>query len=114
MEQAQRREEEEVLRREKENDKVRAKIAYKEWRERKNEETRHRKKVERMEKRRQEMEEQEIRMARRKFVEEMKYRQSGGNQILLAYGLTKNLKKLDGNSGTRQRAKSAKGPRTEF
>lgn len=114
IENYQRKEQEEIERREKENLKVKAKIAYKEWRERKNEEARHKRKVDRMEKRRQEMEEQEIRMARRKLVKEMKYRQSGGgNQILLAYGLNKNLKKLDDESATKVRAKSAKGARYE-
>lgn len=38
--------------------KVMAKIAYKEWKERKNEEARHKRKVDRMEKRRQEIEEE--------------------------------------------------------
>lgn len=51
-------------------------------------------------------------MARRKLVKEMKYRQSGGNQILLAYGLNKNLRKLD-DSPPKVRAKSAKGARFE-
>ena len=41
--------------------KVMAKIAYKEWKERKMEEYRHMKKVEKMEKRRQLMDEHEIR-----------------------------------------------------
>ena len=41
-----------------EHDKVMAKIAYKEWKEKKSEEERHKRKLERMEKRRQEIEEQ--------------------------------------------------------
>jgi hypothetical protein len=45
--------------------KVLAKIAYKEWRERKNEEARHKRKVEKMEDRRQLQEQYEIREARR-------------------------------------------------
>ena len=40
------------------------------------------------------MEEQEIKMARRQMIMEMQNRQGGG-QILLAYGLNKNLKKLE-------------------
>lgn len=55
----------------KENMKVMAKIAYKEWKQRKTEEDRHMKKVERMEKRRQLMEEHEIKMQRRQMVKEM-------------------------------------------
>ena len=82
---------EEEQKKEKESMKIMARIAYKEWKERKTEELRHKKKVEKMEKRRQKMEEQEIKMARRQMVMEMKRRQGGG-QILLAYGLNKNLK----------------------
>ena len=82
-----------------------ARIAYKEWKERKTEESRHLKKVERMEKKRQRMEEQEIKMLRRQAVMEMKKRQGGGGQILLAYGLNKNLKQLE-------RAKSSKPRRS--
>ena len=82
---------EEEQKKDKDNMKIMARIAYKEWKERKTEELRHKKKVEKMEKRRQKMEEQEIKMARRQMVMEMKRRQGGG-QILLAYGLNKNLK----------------------
>jgi hypothetical protein len=53
------------------NKKVIAKIAYKEWKEKKNEEDRHKRKIERMEKRRQEIEEQQIRAERRQLVREM-------------------------------------------
>jgi hypothetical protein len=53
------------------------------------------KKVERMEKRRQLMEEHEIKMQRRQMVKEMQKRKGTGGQILLAYGLNKNLKQLD-------------------
>jgi len=56
-----------------------------------------------MEKRRQRMEDQEIKMARRQMVMEMQRRQGGGGQILLAYGLNKNLKQLE----KKNRAKSA-------
>ena len=46
-----------------------------------------------MEKRRERLEAQEEKMARRQRVIEMKRRQGGGGgQILLAYGLNKNLK----------------------
>ena len=45
--------------------KVMSKIAYKEWKERKTDEARHKKKIDKMERRRQKMEEQEIKMARR-------------------------------------------------
>lgn len=51
--------------------KVMAKIAYKEWKQRKTEEYRHMKKVERMEKRRQLMEEHEVKIQRRQMVKEM-------------------------------------------
>ena len=48
-----------------------------------------------MEKRRERLEAQEEKMARRSRVIEMKRRQGGGGgQILLAYGLNKNLKNL--------------------
>ena len=49
------------------------------------------------------MEDQEIKMARRQMVMEMQRRQGGGGQILLAYGLNKNLKQLE----KKNRAKSA-------
>jgi len=71
--------------------KIMARIAYKEWKERKAEETRHKKNVQRQEKQRKKMEEQEIKAARYDMVMEMKRRQGGG-QILLAYGINKNLK----------------------
>ena len=88
-----------------------ARIAYKEWKERKTEESRHKAKVDKMEKRRQKMEEQEIKMARRQMVMEMKRRQGGGGQILLAYGLNKNLKQLD--MANKNRAKSARPRRSK-
>lgn len=72
--------------------KVMAKIAYKDWKERKTEEERHKKRVAKMEKKRQKMEEQEVKMARRQMVMEMQNRQGARGQILLAYGLNKNLK----------------------
>ena len=89
--------------------KIMARIAYKEWKERKTEESRHKKKIDKMEKRRQRMEEQEIKMQRRQLVMEMQRRQGGGGQILLAYGLNKNLKQLE--QANKSRAKSAKQPR---
>ena len=46
-------------------------------------------------------------MARRQMVEEIKKKQGGGGQILLAYGLNKNLKQLQANAYP-ARAKSAK------
>lgn len=70
-----------------------------------------------MEKRRQEMEEEQIRAERRQLVREMQRRQGNSGQILLAYGLNKNLKQLE--DGTHQlvphksRAKSAKGARAQ-
>lgn len=90
----------------KEHMSIQAKIAFREWKERKADEIRYKKKVEAMEKRRQLVEEQQIRQSRRQLVKEMQKRQGGGGQILLAYGLNKNLKQLE-------RAKSAKGRRTE-
>ena len=45
--------EDQEIKKNKDHLKVMAKIAYKEWRERKNEETRHKKRVEKMEERRQ-------------------------------------------------------------
>lgn len=85
--------------RNKDNMKVMAKIAFKEWKERKGEENRHKKKQEKMEKRRGELEKQEIRAARRHMVNEMSRRRAtgrpgGANLILPAYGLNKNLKSL--------------------
>ena len=44
-------------------------------------------------------------MARRQMVMEMQRRQGGGGQILLAYGLNKNLKQLE--KANKSRAKSA-------
>ena len=91
----------------KESMKVMANIAYREWKERKTEQSRHKSKIERMERRREKLEAQEEKMARRQMVMEMKRRQGGGGgQILLAYGLNKNLKNLQGNQPLR--AKSAK------
>lgn len=58
----------------KDNMKVMAKIAYKEWKEKKNEETRHKRKFDAMEKRRQQMEEEQIRAERRQLVREMQKR----------------------------------------
>lgn len=105
-----RREMEEEKKKAKENMKVMAKIAYKEWKERKTEEMRQKKKIEKMEKRRQRMEEEEIRLARRMLVREMQRRKGNGGQVLLAYGLNKNLKKM--NDARPARAKSAKPRRT--
>jgi hypothetical protein len=65
-----------------------------------------------MMKQQQSMKEQEIRMARRQQVNEMKRRRatgrpSGGGQILLAYGMNKNLKNLQ-NNGQGMRSRSAR------
>lgn len=87
----------------KDENEVMAKIAYKVWKEKKSEETRNQKKLERMEKRRQILEAEELRMQRRQMIEEIKQKQGGG-QILLAYGLNKNLKQLQNNA----RPKSAR------
>ena len=76
----------------KENMKVMAKIAYKEWKERKTEYTRQMKHQAKVDKQQQRDEERNIKMARRQMVMEMQRRQGGGGQILLAYGLNKNLK----------------------
>lgn len=82
-----------------------AKIRYKEWNERKAEEARHKKMVERMERQRVKMEEQEERQARAQRIRQMKKRSGAGGQILLAYGMNKNLKQLGA------RASSARGAR---
>ena len=58
--------------------KVMAKIAFKEWKERKGEEARHKRKLQRMAKQQQDFEEKEIRMARRQQVNEMKRRRAAG------------------------------------
>ena len=80
-------------RKQKELDMVQSKIAFSEWKQRKNEEARERRKQERREKRLQELEEQQIRAERRQLVREMQKRQGHGNgQILLSYSLNKNLK----------------------
>ena len=85
-----------------------ANIAYREWKERKTEQSRHKKKIDRMERRREKLEAQEEKMARRQMVMEMKRRQgTGGGQIMLAYGLNKNMKNLQGGHQP-LRAKSAK------
>ena len=86
-------------------------IAYREWKERKTEQARHKSKLEKMEKRRERLEAQEEKMARRQRVMEMKRRQGGGGQILLAYGLNKNLKNLQAHQPLR--AKSAKNRQYE-
>jgi hypothetical protein len=105
---------EEDEKRNKENMKVMAKIAFKEWKERKGEEGRHKKKQVAMEKKRAELEKQEMRMARRQMVNEMSRRRAtgrpgGGNLILPAYGLNKNLKSLrQDKQGGRLRARSAR------
>jgi len=73
-----------------------ANIAYREWKERKTEQGRHKKKLEKMEGRREKLEAHEAKMARRQAVMEMQRRQGGGGgQILLAYGLNKNMKNYD-------------------
>lgn len=62
-----------------------------------------------MERRRQLMEQQEIKMARRQCVLELKRQKGiGGGQILLAYGLNKNLKQLGMVGMDGHRASSAK------
>lgn len=96
---------EEEKRKLKDENEVMAKIAYKVWKEKKTEEARNIKKIKKMEKRRVQLEAEEARMARRQMVDEIK-RNKGGNQILLAYGLNKNLKQLQANA--KPRAKSAK------
>ena len=84
----QKREMEEKEKKAKANMKVMAKIAYKEWKENKREEERQRAKIERLERRQRMMEDGQD------------DRQKG--EVLLAYGLNKNLKKFQ------QRPKSAK------
>ena len=111
IEDHEKRVEEEEKKKAKESMKIMAKIAYKEWKERKTEEARHKKKLDKMEQRRQKMEAQEIKMARRQMVMEMQRRQGGGGQILLAYGLNKNLKQLDMQN--KNRAKSARPRRRQ-
>lgn len=83
--------EEEEKRKLKDENEVMAKIAYKVWKEKKSEEARNQRKLNKMEKRRLAMEAAETKMARRQMIEEIK-RKQGGGQILLAYGLNKNLK----------------------
>jgi hypothetical protein len=83
--------EEEEKKKLKDENEVMAKIAYKVWKEKKTEEARNQRKLEKMEKRRAAMEAAEVKMARRQVIEEIK-RKQGGGQILLAYGLNKNLK----------------------
>ena len=96
----------------KESMKVMANIAYREWKERKTEQSRHKKKIDAMERRREKLEAHEEKMARRHMVMEMKRRQGGGGgQILLAYGLNKNMKNYPPDHQP-LRAKSAK-PRKE-
>jgi len=94
----------------KENRRVIAKIKYKEWNERKAEEARHKKMVDRMEKQRIKMDEQETKRLRLERIRNMKKRIGYGGQILLSYGLNKNLKQLN-HDEERPRAKSAKGRR---
>jgi superfamily I DNA and RNA helicase len=62
----------------KENRRVIAKIRYKEWNERKAEEARHKKMVEKMEKQRIRMDEQESKRARLERIREMKKRHGYG------------------------------------
>jgi len=70
-----------------------ARIAYQEWKQRKSEQMRHKAKIERMERRRQLMEEQEITMARRQCVLELKRsRGQGGGQIVMSYGNSRSNK----------------------
>jgi len=83
--------EEEEKKKLKDENEVMAKIADKVWKEKKTEEARNQRKLEKMEKRRAAMEAAEVKMARRQVIEEIK-RKQGGGQILLAYGLNKNLK----------------------
>ena len=71
------------------NMKVMAKIAYKEWKEKKREEERQKRKIEMIERRRQ-------------FMDDSDYRAAYRGEVMLAYGLNKNLKKLQ------ERPKSAK------
>lgn len=83
--------EEEEKKKLKDENEVMAKIAYKVWKEKKTEEARNEKKLKKMEKRRAQMEAAEAKIARKQMIEEIKKKQGGG-QILLAYGLNKNLK----------------------
>ena len=83
--------------------KVMAKIAYKEWKENKREEARQRAKVERMERRQQMMQEQE----------QLEQRVQRG-EVLLAYGLNKNLKKLQQRPKSAKVRKNKKGRRDEM
>jgi hypothetical protein len=94
LEAHEKRQQEDEKKKLKEENEVMAKIAYRVWKEKKTEEARNKKKVERMEKRRVAMEAHEAKMARRQMVAEMQRRQGGGGQILLAYGLNKNLRRL--------------------
>ena len=86
-----------------------AKIRYNEWNERKAEEARHKKMLEKMQRQQVKMEEQEIRRLRAERIREMKKRNGHGGQILLAYGLNKNLKSLNMDA---PRARSARGRRS--
>lgn len=68
-------------------------IAYKEWKERKREETRQKNKIEKLERRRALIEVEEQHLQRRHNVAQIQAKKKGG-EVLLAYGLNKNLKKL--------------------
>ncbi len=96
----QKRHQEEKERKVKANMKVMAKIAYKEWKERKMEEARQQKKYERMLRKQQLIEMSTDRDERRGGASG-----SLGGDVMLAYGLNKNLKKL------KDRPKSAKPPK---
>lgn len=93
LETHQKRIDEEEKKKLKDENEVMAKIAYKVWKEKKTEEARNNRKMQKLEKRRKAEEAKEAKEARRQMVEEIK-RKQGGGQILLAYGLNKNLKQL--------------------
>jgi hypothetical protein len=79
------------------NKKIMARIAYKEWKERKLEQERHERKLERQQLRQQMM--GANRYSNAAVIEQLRRQNAmrdnqGGQEVLLAYGLNKNLKKM--------------------
>ena len=98
------------------NKKIMARIAYKEWKERKLEEDRQQRKLERIERREKLIGDQHRYSSNTEAIEKLRRAnaQMNGGEVLLAYGLNKNLKKLKSDGKRPKSAKQRKDPKNHY
>jgi len=99
------------------NKKIMARIAYKEWKERKLEEDRQQRKLERIERRERLIGDQQRYSSNAEAIEKLRRanaQMNGGGEVMLAYGLNKNLKKLKSGGKRPKSAKPRKDPKRHY